>query len=45
MLTVDNLLGRGRHDVWTVNVDTDYHETATVPGTGRDALLPPTPPP
>ena len=37
MYAVDNLLGRGRHDVWTVNVDDEYHETAAVAGTGRDA--------
>ena len=37
MFAVDNLLGRGEHDVWTVNVDGEYHETGTVSGTGRDA--------
>lgn len=37
MCAVDNLLGRGDHDVWAVNVDTEYHESATVAGTGRDA--------
>jgi len=26
MLAVENVLGRGAHDVWTVNVDEDYHE-------------------
>jgi len=26
MLTVENILGRAKHDVWTVNTDTDYHE-------------------
>jgi protoporphyrinogen oxidase len=45
MLTVENLLGRGPHDVWSVNVEEDYHETVTPggggapgrAGTGRDA--------
>ena len=39
MLTVDNILGGGPHDVWSVNVEEDYHETAAParPGTGRDA--------
>jgi len=27
MLTVENILGRGHHDVWTVNVEAEYHET------------------
>lgn len=39
MLAVENVLGRGRHDVWSVNVDADYHEHRTVPGTGRDAPI------
>lgn len=38
MLTVENILGRGEHDIWTVNVDEDYHEESSgVAGTGRDA--------
>jgi protoporphyrinogen oxidase len=45
MLAVENLLGLGRHDVWSVNVDADYHEVAAGTGlsstagprTGRDA--------
>jgi protoporphyrinogen oxidase len=42
MLTVENLLG-AHHDVWSVNVEEDYHEesrpaTATG-GTGRDAPI------
>jgi protoporphyrinogen oxidase len=42
MLTVENILGRGDHDIWTVNVEQEYHETRTEPekgraGTGRDA--------
>jgi len=32
MLTVDNMFG-GTHDVWSVNVEEEYHES----GTGRDA--------
>ena len=26
MLTVENILGKGDHDIWAVNVDEDYHE-------------------
>jgi len=33
MLTVDNIFG-GDHDVWTVNVEEEYHEAGS---TGRDA--------
>jgi protoporphyrinogen oxidase len=45
MLTVENLLGAD-HDVWSVNVEEEYHEvgeqprhavTSGSPGTGRDA--------
>ena len=45
MLSVDNILG-AHHDVWTVNVEDEYHEesidrsddhVATTVGTGRDA--------
>jgi protoporphyrinogen oxidase len=50
MLTVDNLYG-AQHDVWSVNVEEEYHETGekspTSPpsGTGRDApVLPKRPP-
>ncbi len=25
-LTVENILGRGDHDIWSVNVDARYHE-------------------
>ena len=32
--SVDNILGRGEHDVWAVNVGDDYHEEVT---TGRSA--------
>jgi len=43
MLTVENILGRGEHDVWSVNVEDEYHEAGPAPadsgrlGTGRDA--------
>jgi hypothetical protein len=41
MLTVENILGRGRHDIWSVNVEQEYHEEGETPsaglGTGRDA--------
>ncbi len=52
MLTVENVLGRGDHDIWSVNVEEEYHEegsgvdvapasaTATA-GTGRDAPVVP----
>ena len=32
MLTVENILGKGEHDIWAVNVDEDYHEES-----GHDA--------
>ncbi len=42
MLTVENLLGAD-HDVWTVNVEEEYHETGGARpaggGTGRDAPI------
>lgn len=43
MLTVENILTGSTHDVWSVNVEEDYHEEreSTPPGgrlgTGRDA--------
>jgi hypothetical protein len=45
MLTVENILDGTAHDIWTVNVEEDYHEegpadagSATpLPTTGRDA--------
>jgi protoporphyrinogen oxidase len=48
MLTVENILGRGPHDIWAVNVEEEYHEEVAAPvggttpgagrlGTGRDA--------
>jgi len=52
MLTVENILGRGDHDIWSVNVEEEYHEegtgtdapasaTGTAAGTGRDAPIVP----
>ena len=44
MLTVENILGKGDHDVWSVNVEDDYHETISSsgprPGTGDAPVLP-----
>ncbi|MGB6060005.1 MAG: NAD(P)/FAD-dependent oxidoreductase [Microthrixaceae bacterium] len=37
MLTVQNILGKGDHDIWSVNVDEDYHEESDNSSTGRDA--------
>ena len=45
LLTVENILDGAGHDVWTVNVEEDYHEEQRTPssgtggsaGTGRDA--------
>jgi protoporphyrinogen oxidase len=41
MLTVENIVTGSAHDVWTVNVEEDYHEHRSGPGgshgTGRDA--------
>ena len=39
LLTAENILGKGDHDIWTVNVDEDYHEESghEGKGTGRDA--------
>lgn len=31
MLTVENILDGAGHDVWTVNVDAEYHETRSAP--------------
>jgi protoporphyrinogen oxidase len=47
MLTVENILGQGTHDIWNVNVEAEYHEekgngngTSTGSGgTGRDAPI------
>ena len=41
MLSVENVLG-AEHDVWSVNVEADYHEekrSTDRPGTGRDAPI------
>ncbi|MFM7069263.1 MAG: FAD-dependent oxidoreductase, partial [Actinomycetes bacterium] len=40
MLTVQNILGVGAHDIWEVNVEEEYHEESSSSGgqgTGRDA--------
>src|ERR687894_1407766 len=43
MLTVENILGQGAHDIWDVNVEAEYHEEkdhgarSSSRGTGRDA--------
>ena len=38
LLTVENIMGRGPHDIWSVNVEEEYHEEKSgSPGTGRDA--------
>ena len=36
MLTVDNLVRGTGHDVWTVNVEEDYHEAASPTSSGAD---------
>jgi protoporphyrinogen oxidase len=46
MLTVENILGRGHHDIWEVNVEAEYHEekageTPEDGGTGRAAPVVP----
>ena len=40
MLTAENIATGSKHDVWTVNVEEEYHEetaTSGTRGTGRDA--------
>ncbi len=42
MLTVENIVEGAGHDIWSVNVEADYHEESGTPkgdtgGTGRDA--------
>jgi protoporphyrinogen oxidase len=42
MLTVENMVNGGHHDIWNVNVEEEYHEEKTPAsgspkGTGRDA--------
>jgi hypothetical protein len=45
MLTVDNIVTGAGHDIWSVNVDEEYHEEksghgpGTEAGTGRDAPI------
>ena len=43
MLTVENIVSGATHDVWSVNVEEEYHEEARAPrstsGTGRDAPI------
>lgn len=45
MLSVENILFGARHDVWTVNVEAEYHEEHADPSkngaTGRDAPVMP----
>ncbi|MGK5741002.1 NAD(P)/FAD-dependent oxidoreductase [Micromonospora sp. URMC 103] len=45
MLTVENIVDGAAHDVWSVNVEQDYHEqhrpTGSGHGTGRDAPVMP----
>lgn len=44
MLAVENLLAGQSHDLWSVNVDEEYHEEASASptGTGRSAPIVPT---
>jgi protoporphyrinogen oxidase len=37
LLSVENILDGSQHDVWSVNVEEDYHEERRGGGTGRDA--------
>ena len=44
MLTVENIVEGHRHDIWAVNVEAEYHETAggsATSATGRDAPIAP----
>ena len=41
MLTVENILDGTHHDVWTVNVEEEYHEEDPVGRTGREAPIVP----
>ncbi|MGI5165224.1 NAD(P)/FAD-dependent oxidoreductase [Spirillospora sp. CA-253888] len=48
MLTVENLVEDAGHDIWSVNVEADYHETKSggaPAGTGRSAPVVPAPRP
>ena len=38
LLTVDNIYG-AHHDIWSVNVEEEYHEQSGREGTGRDAPI------
>ncbi len=38
MLAARNVLGAS-HDIWSVNVEAEYHEEHSEPGTGRDAPI------
>jgi hypothetical protein len=44
MLTVENIVDGTEHDIWSVNVEEEYHEEGTATpggtrGTGRDAPI------
>ncbi len=43
MLTVENILDGAGHDVWSVNVEEEYHEQRAGAGTGRAAPITPRP--
>jgi protoporphyrinogen oxidase len=45
MLTVENIVAGGRHDVWSVNVDGDHVEQGAPGGSGREAPVIPERPP
>ncbi|HLF56679.1 MAG TPA: FAD-dependent oxidoreductase [Thermoanaerobaculia bacterium] len=36
LLAAENLVGEGRHDLWDVNADYDYHEEAYITATGLE---------
>ncbi len=40
MLTVENILGVGTHDIWSVNVEQEYHEEAAGSGSGTGRAAP-----
>ena len=37
MLTVENIVNGTGHDIWSVNVEQEYHEEKGESGTGRAA--------
>ncbi len=39
MLSVENIVAGARHDVWTVNVEEDYHETVSPTSTTPDGTV------